>query len=378
MRSLLRGSDMALFITKPIIWNSLGYRRPSGVRVNSGFPKKFGFGHEEWNASPALAFKEDGVLHRVFHTERVGNSPVGAEAGKTFVFMYASHDGVQELVGVAGNATCLVGDKSQREHLTNRLHLDRLGAQAWAVQRVRDLHGGKRAHFDETWNADLAWIPTWRCPAETFLWLDNPAQIDPQTMRGTGKLLTMFGRYTGIDCKEALRMLEVVPRNARTSIWHRIRAEVEHDETATVAKDIGDLGQRPDLDKTTRKQLIDARLGQGRFRRDVEHLWGGGCAVSGCTMSEALRASHILAWKHSTDRQRLDGHNGLLLTADLDALFDRGLISFSNDGGMLVSKRLSNTDRKLFRLKRPLRKAITVGQRRYLSDHRRRWAFDLA
>lgn len=369
---------MALFITKPIIWNTRGYRRPSGVRVNSGFPKQFGFGHEEWNASPALAFKEDGVAHRVFHTERVGNAPVADEAGNTFVFMYASHNGVQELVGVAGNATCLIDDEPQREHLASRLHLDRLGDQAWAVQRVRDLHDGKRARFDETWSTDLAWIPTWRCPADAFLWLDTPAQIDPRAVRGTGKLLTMFGRYTDIDRGEALRMLDVVPRNARTSAWHRIRAEIERDESASVAKDLGDLRKRSDLDKTTRKQLIDARLGQGRFRRDVELLWDGGCAVSGCTLSEALRASHIIAWKHSTDRQRLDCQNGLLLTADLDALFDRGLISFSDDGAMLLSPRLSNTDRKLFRLTRPLRKPITVEQRHHLADHRRRWAFELA
>jgi hypothetical protein len=344
--------------------------------VNSGFPSKFGFGHEEWNASSALAFKDDGVEHRVFHTERVGNAPIADEAGQTFVFMYASHDGVQELVGVAGNATCLINDEQQRKRLTTRLNLDRLSEQAWAVERVRDLHGGKRFRFDETWNADLAWIPTWRCPSDTFLWLDTPARINPRVVRGTGKLLTMFGRYTDINREEALRMMDVVPRASRTPQWHRIHAEIERDGSSSIAKDLGELRKRGDLDKTTRKQLIDARLGQGSFRRQVERLWDKGCAVSGCTVAEALRASHIISWKHSNDRQRLDGHNGLLLTADLDALFDRGLISFADDGAMLVSPRLSKSDRKLFRLTRPLRKPPTADQRRHLADHRRRWAFD--
>jgi predicted restriction endonuclease len=97
--------------------------------------------------------------------------------------------------------------------------------------------------------------------------------------------------------------------------------------------------------------------------------------VSGCSVREVLRASHIKPWKPSTDRERLDGHNGLLLTADLDALFDRGLISFDDDGEMLVSARLTEFDRKLFQLQRKLRKAPTKTQCRYLSDHRRRWAF---
>ena len=369
---------MALFITKPIIWNTRGYRRPSGVKVNSGFPRKFGFGHEEWNASSALNFRDDGVAHHVFHTERVGKAPVADEAGKTFVFMYASHDRVQELVGVAANATCLVDDEYQRRELSTRLGLDRLGDQAWAVKRVRDLHGGQRSRFQTTWSADLAWIPTWRCPKESFLWLDTPAPIDPRAMRGTGKLLTMFGRYTEIDREEALRMLDVIPPGDRTATWHRIRAEIDRDDSASIANDLRDLGKRTDLDSTTRKQLIDARLGQGRFRRDVEGVWDYGCAVSGCTMSETLRASHIVAWKHSSDRQRLDGNNGLLLTADLDALFDRGLISFSGDGAMLVASRVCNSDRKLFRLARALRKPLSTAQTRYLAEHRRRWGFEPA
>jgi len=45
-------------------------------------------------------------------------------------------------------------------------------------------------------------------------------------------------------------------------------------------------------------------------------------------------------------QQRLDGANGLLLTAELDALFDRGLISFDDSGGMLVSAQMPDTDRR--------------------------------
>ncbi len=365
---------MALFLTKPVLWNRNSYTRPSGIKANSGYPKINGFGHEEWNNALQLSFIEDGVEHRAFHTEGVGNASVEQEAGQVSVFMYASHDGIQELVGVAASATCLIGDVAQRRALVKRLKLSRLSEQVWALPSVRALHRD-RAAFDTMWREDLEWIPNWRCPADTFLWLDKPAQLDPQDLRGTGKLLTMFNRHTEIDRAEALRMLDFVPGERRTAPWHRIRAEIEAPDGNAIARDLSALRSRKDLAATTRKQLVDARLGQGRFRRDVESLWGGACAVSGSQLTAVLRASHIVAWSRSDDQQRLDGANGLLLTAELDALFDRGLISFDDSGGMLVSAQMPDTDRKLFGLTRPLRSAPSRRQRRYLADHRRHWAF---
>lgn len=366
---------MPLFIAKPIMWNTNGYRKPSGVRINSGYPLDHGFGHEEWNNALALAYRENGVAMRAFHTERVGNAPVDDEAGDVFVFMYASHDGVQELVGIAGGATCLIDHEDRRQELTERLRLDRLRSQAWAVPRVRELHKQDDGRFDKVWDGDLAWIPNWTCPADTYLWLDVPAPLDAHAIRGTGKLLTMFGRHTNLDASEAATMMEAVPVRQRDAIWQRIRARIDAESNGGVDQDLGDIKKRRDLKPTVRKQLVDARLGQGRFRRDVERLWDRACSVSGCSLRETLRASHIKPWKPSSNEERLDGANGLLLTADLDALFDKGLISFADDGEMLIADRVGKTERSLFRLPRPLRRKPTRRQRRYLADHRRRWAF---
>lgn len=83
---------------------------------------------------------------------------------------------------------------------------------------------------------------------------------------------------------------------------------------------------------TERFQQILARVGQGVYRENLEKLWDRACAVTGCRIREVLRASHAKPWKDCKDKdeeQRLDGHNGLLLSANYDALFDKGLISFS-------------------------------------------------
>lgn len=91
------------------------------------------------------------------------------------------------------------------------------------------------------------------------------------------------------------------------------------------------------LDETTRRAVVEARRGQGRFRLNVEALERG-CRVSGVTDPRLLRASHVKPWRScATSAERLDGNNGLLLCPNVDHLFDRGYVSFEDDGRVLVS-----------------------------------------
>jgi predicted restriction endonuclease len=122
--------------------------------------------------------------------------------------------------------------------------------------------------------------------------------------------------------------------------------------------------------------LIDARLGQGKFRDDLFELWGG-CAVSGCKVSELLRASHVKPWRRCTNKERLDPDNGLLLGAHLDALFDAGLISFDDNGSMLVSVEISDGDREELRLGRRLRKSPSDELKGNLAYHRQNVVQDI-
>ncbi|HDR9355866.1 TPA: HNH endonuclease [Burkholderia vietnamiensis] len=124
---------------------------------------------------------------------------------------------------------------------------------------------------------------------------------------------------------------------------------------------------------TTTKRLIDARLGQGKFRLDLEKMWGGRCAVTGCQIKAALRASHIKPWSTSTDEERLDGNNGFLLVATLDALFDQFCISFSEAGDMLISKSLPRDELLILGVHGRLRKALNSRQLNYLLEHRTRF-----
>jgi hypothetical protein len=101
------------------------------------------------------------------------------------------------------------------------------------------------------------------------------------------------------------------------------------------------------LPRTTEaERLMIQRIGQDLFRGALMDYWGSRCPLTGITEPGLLRASHIVPWANCTDAQRLDVHNGLLLSALWDAAFDRGLISFADDGSVLASSQLSEIARK--------------------------------
>jgi hypothetical protein len=98
------------------------------------------------------------------------------------------------------------------------------------------------------------------------------------------------------------------------------------------------------LEDTVKKSIIQARRGQGKFRANVESVERA-CRLTGITNPTLLIASHIKPWRLcDTAQERLDGMNGLLLTPDADLLFDRGFITFENDGEVLVSPRMDRLD----------------------------------
>ncbi|WP_275788216.1 HNH endonuclease [Pararhizobium gei] len=99
-----------------------------------------------------------------------------------------------------------------------------------------------------------------------------------------------------------------------------------------------------ELEDTVRRSSILARRGQGVFRANVESLERS-CRLTGITNPTLLIASHIKPWRLcSSAQERLDGNNGLMLTPDADLLFDRGFISFADEGEVLVSPRVDKSD----------------------------------
>ena len=95
--------------------------------------------------------------------------------------------------------------------------------------------------------------------------------------------------------------------------------------------------------KTERSGLVTSRVGQGAYRKGIIHRWEYECAVTRFNKLEILIASHIVPWSKSTDAERLDINNGILLSPTYDALFDKHLISFDHQGKILLSNTIETS-----------------------------------
>jgi len=154
------------------------------------------------------------------------------------------------------------------------------------------------------------------------------------------------------------KVAQNLPRESEDDI------EVQEDE---IQKTIENDGSITSTEKTA---LVKARLGQGKFKGRVRSLERK-CRVTGVTDVDHLRASHIKPWRACDNKERLDGNNGLLLSPHVDHLFDRGYITFTDDGRLRVAETLLGHTLSQWHI----RPTIAVGhfnkkQREYLEYHR--------
>jgi predicted restriction endonuclease len=108
--------------------------------------------------------------------------------------------------------------------------------------------------------------------------------------------------------------------------------------------DIEEILAERDTTETEKASLLKTRIGQGYFRQGLIGYWGG-CAVTGYRDTSMLVASHIKPWRASSNHERLDHYNGLLLLPTLDKAFDSGFISFDVHGKILVSAQLQDSEK---------------------------------
>ena len=104
------------------------------------------------------------------------------------------------------------------------------------------------------------------------------------------------------------------------------------------------IRENVNISTTERESIVKARIGQGKFREQLLAKYGT-CIISGIDISKALVASHIKPWAVSTNEERVSVNNGLLLSATYDRLFDSGLITFANEGKLIISRFISEENR---------------------------------
>lgn len=136
-------------------------------------------------------------------------------------------------------------------------------------------------------------------------------------------------------------------RNAIKFFFKRVGGKLPYSPEVVESVIISDelyIARRNQPTVTERTGLVTSRVGQGAYRKSLLYRWKFQCAVTGYRKSEILIASHIVPWKTATDFERLDVNNGIILSPTYDALFDQKLISFDNNGKIVLANQLRNTD----------------------------------
>ncbi|WP_375753588.1 HNH endonuclease [Vibrio sp. HN007] len=152
--------------------------------------------------------------------------------------------------------------------------------------------------------------------------------------------------------------------SAALSHYNKFLADLSQIDINADVRQVMSDKQLTDTEKTI---LVNTRMGQGHFRTKLIDMWGG-CAVTGYSNTQLLLASHIKPWRNSSNVERLDKFNGLLLLANLDKAFDLGFISFDDSGKVLISDYLE--DPEMIGLNEDMSFSIYPEHKPYLRYHR--------
>ena len=113
------------------------------------------------------------------------------------------------------------------------------------------------------------------------------------------------------------------------------------------------------------------RRGKEQFRESLLPQWNGECPLCGIAIEEVLKATHAKPWKDSSDSERLDPFNGILLCANHAALYSAGYIAFTGGGRLHISSRIPEEDYPVYRLRKNLKVPVSPEHAPYLRWHKR-------
>ena len=132
-------------------------------------------------------------------------------------------------------------------------------------------------------------------------------------------------------------------------------------------------GEQKKPNYTERRGLVISRVGQGWYRQEILKKWGNKCSITGCSLTEILISSHIKGWSECNEDERLDVDNGILLSPHIDSLFDKHLISFEDDGSIIISDKVSKLDLDILGVSKSIRLKVDEGMKKYMKHHRNRF-----
>ena len=134
-------------------------------------------------------------------------------------------------------------------------------------------------------------------------------------------------------------------------------------------KDVNSYNDRledfSNISVTEKESLIKTRIGQSNFKKELQNNRKF-CQLCHLSKKELLVASHIKPWRESSPFEKLDLLNGLLLCPNHDSLFDKGYISFMDDGRVIISEKIDNNASTLLNINDEMVISVIRGTRKIL------------
>jgi len=160
-----------------------------------------------------------------------------------------------------------------------------------------------------------------------------------------GPLTAVESHQRFVQIAEQIRDLEVfrqrntIGKGMYSAALNKFAEYLKSDFESDVEDDLSGILTDRKCSETDKITSVKTRLGQGVFRQKLIGYWQG-CAVTQYPDTSLLVASHIKPWRDSSNDERLNVYNGLLLLPTLDKAFDAGFITFEETGKIKVSEQL--------------------------------------
>lgn len=121
---------------------------------------------------------------------------------------------------------------------------------------------------------------------------------------------------------------------------------------------------------TETSATVKVRIGQGLFRESLISDKGCKCEICNIAVKRLLYASHIKPWSESSNSDRIDPNNGLLLCSLHNDLFDKGYITFDRNGDIIISQYVINYYDAL-NIDESVSLTLSQKQKKYMEWHRK-------
>ena len=154
-------------------------------------------------------------------------------------------------------------------------------------------------------------------------------------------------------------------RNNKKIDGSLLKREKNAEISKKVSKEIDSL----DLKGIDKEAVVKARVNQGIFKERLLQRYDH-CCLCSVSNKDFLIASHIKPWSESDENERLDVDNGFLLCPNHDKAFDKGYITFNENGEIMISKELDEKDRIFLNIRHDMHIELTAGNKEYLNYHR--------